>query len=72
MSRGAREARPDFSMTMINTLLRRFGYEVTPIDTDRGELSERLTLKNRRIAQLQVQVSYYKRKLKEARKEVAA
>jgi len=57
---------------MINTLLRRFGYEVTPIDTDRGELSERLTLKNRRIAQLQVQVSYYKRKLREARKEVAA
>ena len=72
MSRGAREARLDFSMTMINTLLRRFGYEVTPIDTDRGELSERLTLKNRRIAQLQVQVSYYKRKLRDARKEVAA
>jgi hypothetical protein len=59
-------------MTMINTLLRRFGYEVTPIDTDRDELSERLALKNRRITQLQVQVSYYKRKLKEVRKEVAA
>jgi hypothetical protein len=59
-------------MTMINTLLRRFGYEVTPIDTDRSELSERLALKNRRIAQLQVQVSYYKRKLRETRKEVAA
>jgi hypothetical protein len=59
-------------MTMINTLLRRFGYELTPIDTDRDELSERLALKNRRITQLQVQVSYYKRKLKEVRKEVAA
>jgi hypothetical protein len=59
-------------MTIINTLFRYFGYQLVPIDTDQDGLSERLTLKNRRINQLQVQVSYYKRKLKETRKGVDA
>ena len=71
MSRGARRARPD-SMTMINTLLNKLGYQLVRSDVGMSELLERLHRKDRRICQLAVQVSYYKRKLNEARKAIAA
>ena len=71
MSRGARRARPD-SMTMINTLLNKLGYQLVRSDVGMPELLERLHRKDRRICQLAVQVSYYKRKLNEARKAIAA
>lgn len=71
MSRGARRARPD-SMTMINTLLNKLGYQLVQSDAGMPELLEKLRRKDRRICQLAVQVSYYKRKLNEARKAVTA
>lgn len=71
MNRGARRARPD-SMTMINTLLNKLGYQLVRSDVGMPELLERLHRKDRRICQLAVQVSYYKRKLNEARKAVTA
>lgn len=59
-------------MTMINTLLNKLGYQLVRSDVGMSELLERLHRKDRRICQLAVQVSYYKRKLNEARKAVAA
>lgn len=59
-------------MTMINTLLNKLGYQLVRSDVGMPELLERLHRKDRRICQLAVQVSYYKRKLNEARKAVAA
>lgn len=58
--------------TMINTLLNKLGYQLVRSDVGMSELLERLHRKERRICQLAVQVSYYKRKLNEARKAVAA
>lgn len=57
---------------MINTLLRKLGYQLVRSDSEMPELLDRLRRKERRICQLAVQVSYYKRKLGEARKVVAA
>jgi predicted kinase len=59
-------------MTMINTLLNKLGYQLVRSDVGMPELLERLHRKDRRICQLAVQVSYYKRKLNEARKAIAA
>lgn len=59
-------------MTMINTLLNKLGYQLVRSDVGMSELLERLHRKDRRICQLAVQVSYYKRKLNEAKKAVAA
>lgn len=57
---------------MINTLLMKLGYQLVRADSGMPELLDRLRRKERRICQLAVQVSYYKRKLGEARKAVAA
>ena len=57
---------------MINTLLKKLGYQLVRSDSEMPELLDRLHRKERRICQLAVQVSYYKRKLGEARKAVAA
>jgi hypothetical protein len=57
---------------MINTLLMKLGYQLVRADSSMPELLDRLRRKERRICQLAVQVSYYKRKLGEARKAVAA
>ena len=61
-----------FLTSMINTLLRKLGYQLVRSDSEMPELLDRLRRKERRICQLAVQVSYYKRKLGEVRKGVAA
>lgn len=57
---------------MINAVLKKLGYQLVHSDSHTSELLEQLHRKNRRICQLQVQVSYYKRKLSETRKAVGA
>ena len=57
---------------MINTVLKKLGYQLVRSDSSMPDLLEQLYRKNRRICQLQVQVSYYKRKASEARKAAAA